>query len=141
MKLSLLFSITLIFIVSCGSTKWGYKNNKLIEKGWVDDHTFRCFGLGLPNKNSTYNNIKKAQAKQSAILDSQYRCVNYIHNIKYVFCQSTDCSRISHEIIKHKMKIGHIVKTGMVIKATFDKKNNCKVIYQIKQKGLKKKIQ
>ncbi len=137
--------VTLVFlmgIISCAS-KIG---DNLIDKGevvktqkWVDDDTFRIIGIGAPMSGETSKLVRKATAKEAAILHAQMKIVEKFFGTKIESAVGMKNFRISG--IAAAKSVEGAIKGGSVHKAIFDPKNQeAVIIYEVKVKGLKNKL-
>ena len=112
------------------------------EKGWVNNHTFRVVAIGKINP----RHIKKPRPMrdktscEAARLKAMSKIVERFAeaNIDSVKGGKLKITKIKNIIIKD---FSGVLYGGRVVKSTFDpKKNQCKVVYEIHEKNLRRKV-
>ena len=138
--MTLVLAMGLVF-TSCGGGKIGgtvegqtFKNEK-----WVDNNTFQLAASGVA-KSSLKNKVQRREsAKRAAILNAQYQVLEKFKGSKIE--GAAGMSDFESTGIAIAQEIQGVVKGGSVKSATFDEEDNCEIIYEVKAKGLKKKVQ
>ena len=111
------------------------------KDGWQDDNTYITFAEGIPDKKSNGIEERKKSARKAAVLTAQYQGVEKFRDLiikpeKYDGWEMT----WSEEAVKARQSIFNTIKSGVVLKETYDDNQNCQIIYRVYDKDLKKKI-
>ena len=139
--IGLTISMGLAFaFTSCGGGKIGgtvegetFKNEK-----WVDDNTYQLAAAGVPNSKLTNKIQRQESAKRAAILNAQYQILEKFKGSSIE--GAAGMSDFESTGIAIAQEVSGYVKGGSVVKATYDEEQNCEIIYEVKAKGLKKKV-
>ncbi len=138
--LSLLLSVGIVFSLTSCTGKIGgtVKGETITTEGWIDNDTFRLQAMGVPN--SKLKNIvqRKASSKRAAILNAQYQVLEKFKGSKIE--GAAGMSDFESTGIAIAQEVSGIVKGGSVKKITWDEQQNAEIIYEVKAKGLKKKV-
>ena len=138
----LLLSLTApaVTVISCKS---GGDNNKVNRDqfqtdGWVDGNTYRITATGIPRKKLTDPVEKKKAAKTAAILYAQSSIIDRWIGSRVNSCGGMPDLEISTPALS--LEMNEIVKKGTILSETYDEELNCEIVYEVKQKNLKKKV-
>jgi len=144
MKKLLFASFLLVVGLSFSLTSCGTKIGGTVEgesyttEGWIDDDTYRLAAAGVPNRKLTNIVARKASSKRAAILNAQYQVLEKFKGSKIE--GAAGMSDFENTGIAIAQEVSGVVKGGSVKKVTYDKDQNCEIIYEVKAKGLKKKV-
>ena len=124
-----------------GGSKIGgtVKGQTFKTEGWVDENTFRLAAAGAPKRTLTNKIARRESAKRAAILNAQYQVLEKFKGAKLE--GATGMSDFEMTGIAIAQEVQGIVKGGSVQSATYDAEDNCEIIYEVKARGLKKKVQ
>jgi len=126
-------------LTSCGSRIGGtVEGDSYTTEGWINENTYRLAAVGVPNRKLTNIVARKASAKRAAILNAQYQVLEKFKGSKIE--GAAGMSDFENTGIAIAQEVNGIVKGGSVKKVTYDKDQNCEIIYEVKAKGLKKKV-
>ncbi len=135
LAMGLLFTFT-----SCGGSKLGgqVEGQTFKTEGWIDDNTYRLAAAGV-SKSTLKNKVaRRESAKRAAILNAQYQVLEKFKGSKIE--GAAGMSDFENTGIAIAQEVSGIVKGGSVVSATYDEEDNCEIIYEVKAKGLKKKV-
>jgi len=145
MRKNLVFAIAisagiLIALTSCGGPKIGgtVQGETFTTEGWVDDDTFRIAAAGIPKKEMTNKVQRREASKRAAILNAQYQVIEKFKGSKIEGASGMENFEMTGIAIAQELRA--VTKGGSVQKVTYDDEDNCEVIYEVKAKGLKKKV-
>ena len=138
---SLILAMGLMFaFTSCGGKKIGgqVEGETFKTEGWVDDNTYRLAAAGVAKSTLKNKVARRESAKRAAILKAQYQVLEKFKGSKIE--GAAGMSDFEMTGIAIAQEIQGVVKGGSVASATFDEEDNCEIIYEVKAKGLKKKV-
>ena len=137
--MTLVLAMGLVF-TSCGGGGIGgtVKGEKFTNEKWVDDNTFQLAASGVANSKLKNKVQRRESAKRAAILNAQYQVLEKFKGSKIE--GAAGMSDFESTGIAIAQEIQGVVKGGSVKSATFDEEDNCEIIYEVKAKGLKKKV-
>ncbi|OHD70705.1 MAG: hypothetical protein A2W19_12040 [Spirochaetes bacterium RBG_16_49_21] len=141
MMLALILSAgALIALTSCGGPKIGgtVEGETFTTEGWVDDDTFRLAAAGIAKKDLTNIIQRKESSKRAAILNAQYQVIEKFKGSKIEGASGMENFEMTGIAVAQELKA--VAKGGSVKKVTWDDEQNCEVIYEVRAKGLKKKV-
>ncbi len=140
-----IFSLTVILIVmaglvACGSGKMGgeIEGDSFVTEGWVTPNIFRVTATGVPKEGIINDVQKKGTAKEAALIMAQKRIVE-----KFVGARlegAAGAADYASTGIAVSKEFGGLVKGGTIVKTTYDEDCNAEIVYQIENKGLKKRV-
>jgi len=139
--IALILSMGLVFnFSSCGGKTIGgqVEGEKFNTENWVDENTYRLAASGAPKATLKNKVQRRESAKRAAILNAQYQVLEKFKGSKIE--GAAGMSDFENTGIAIAQEIQGEVKGGSVVSATFDEEDNCEVIYEVKAKGLKKKV-
>lgn len=138
--ISFLLIVSISFsLTSCGSKIGGtVKGDSITTEGWIDENTYRLAAVGVPNRKLTNIVQRKASSKRAAILNAQYQVLEKFKGSKIE--GAAGMSNFESTGIAIAQEVSGIVKGGSVKKVTYDKDQNCEIIYEVKARGLKRKV-
>lgn len=146
MKKSLIlgFALAVAFsfvFTSCGSKKIGgtVKGETFKNEGWVDNDTFRIAAAGVAKKTLTNKVQRRESAKRAATLNAQYQVLEKFKGSKIE--GASGMSDFEMTGIAIAQEVQGVIKGGSVQSVTYDEEDNAEVIYEVKAKDLKKKVQ
>ena len=137
--LALALGLALTF-TSCGGGKIGgqVEGQTFKTEGWIDDDTYRLAASGVPKSTLKNKVARRESAKRAAILNAQYQVLEKFKGSKIE--GAAGMSDFENTGIAIAQEVSGIVKGGSVVSATYDEEDNCEIIYEVKAKGLKKKV-
>ena len=125
--------------ISCGGGMGGeVKGQSFKTEGWVDENTFRVTATGVPKPGLTNKIQRRGTAKEAALIMAQKRIVE-----KFVGARlegAAGAADYASTGIAVAKEFGGMVKGGSIIRSTYDKDDNCEIVYQIENRGLKKRV-
>ena len=139
--IGLTISMGLAFaLTSCGGSKIGgmVEGETFKNEGWLNDDTYRIAASGVPNSRLTNKIQRRESAKRAAILNAQYQVLEKFKGSKIE--GAAGMSDFESSGIAIAQEVSGMVKGGSVVTATYDDQDNCEIIYEVKAKGLKKKV-
>jgi hypothetical protein len=139
--LAMIFSVGLLFaFTSCGGGKIGgtVQGETFKTEGWLDDNTYRLAAAGVPTKTLTNKVQRRESATRAAILNAQYQILEKFKGSKLE--GAAGMSNFETTGIAIAQEVQGVVKGGSVQSVTYDAEDNCEIIYEVKAKGLKKKV-
>jgi len=138
----LAISLGIVFaFTSCGGgNKIGgtVKGKTYKTEGWIDEDTYRIAAAGVPNSKLSNRVQRQESAKRAAILNAQYQVLEKFKGSTIE--GASGMSDFESTGIAIAQEVGGVVKGGSVVSATYDDEENCEIIYEVKAKGLKKKV-
>ena len=139
--IALILSMGLVFnFSSCGGKKLGgqVEGDKFTTENWVDENTYRIAASGAP-KATLKNKIQRREsAKRAATMNAKYQVLEKFKGSKVEGAAGTSDFENTGMAIAEEVE--GFINGGSVISATYDEDDNCEVIYEVKAKGLKKKV-
>jgi len=129
----------LLTLVACGGGIGGQvKGDSYTTEGWVDDNTYRIAAVGVAKRELKNTVQRRESAKRAAMLNAQYQVLEKFKgsNIE----GAAGMSDFEMTGIAIAQEVSGVVKGGSVVKTTYDDEDNCEIIYEVKAKGLKKKV-
>jgi hypothetical protein len=142
MALVLTMGTTFAFTSCGGGDKFGgqVQGESFTTERWVDDNTFQLAASGVANSKLKDKTARRESAKRAAILNAQYQVLEKFKGSKIE--GAAGMSDFENTGIAIAQEIQGVVKGGSVKKSTFDPDTDaCEIIYEVKAKGLKKKVQ
>lgn len=137
--MALVLSMGLVF-TACGGSKIGgnVQGETFKNESWVDENTYRLAAAGVANSKLKNKVQRRESAKRAAILNAQYQVLEKFKGSKIE--GAAGMSDFESTGIAIAQEIQGVVKGGSVMSATYDEEDNCEIIYEVKAKGLKKKV-
>lgn len=136
-----LFGIALI-APSCSSEKkiGMMEGDSYRTQGWIDENTFRIAARGAYPKGDDEENpiVRQEMAKRAAILSAQYQVLEKFTGAKVTGAAGMKDFRTTG--IAVSQEVAGSIRGGSVYSEKYDD-NGCEVIYEVKAKGLQKKVQ
>jgi hypothetical protein len=139
--IGLAISMGLVFaLTSCGGSKIGgtVEGKTYKTEGWIDEDTYRIAAAGVPNSKLSNKVQRRESAKRAAILNAQYQVLEKFKGSTIE--GAAGMSDFESTGIAIAQEVNGVVKGGSVTQATYDDDDNCEIIYEVKAKGLKKKV-
>ncbi len=138
--LAFIFTCLVVFsFTSCGPSMGGQvKGESFKTEGWVDNDTFRLVTMGVAKKTLTNKVQRRASAQEAAVLDARRKILEKFKGAKTE--AASGMSDFEMTGVAVASEVAGVVAGGSVIKATYDTEDNCEVVYEVKAKGLKKKV-
>ncbi len=139
----LIFSLTApaAALVSCKSGE-----KKIVQKdiwqtdGWVDEDTCRIYAAGTPRQGLTNKIQRKGSAKESAVLIARKGLMERFKPVRIESCAGMADYGYYEYSFAESEELNAVIKGGAVVAEKFDDQDNCEIIYEVKSRGLKKKI-
>ncbi|WP_300366454.1 hypothetical protein [Brachyspira sp.] len=130
---AIIITISLLFIVSCGS---GVSKNR--PEGWINNDTFRVMGMGSPSNDVNDKFRREVISRQAAELDAKNKIAAKIVGSYIESLSSTEKGMIDEYIIQERVA-GRIRGTS-IIETKWDSKQNCTIVMELYSKNLKKQM-
>ncbi|MCP4135821.1 MAG: hypothetical protein GY754_32940 [bacterium] len=111
-----------------------------VTDGWFNKDTFRWRGTGIPKQGITDITKRKETAKNAAVLNAQYIILEKFKGTRIEGAGSMITEEWDSMYREVGNEVKKIVKNGKVIKETYDKDQNCVVVYEVSSPKLKKKV-
>ena len=148
MKKLQIFTLILIMGIaaSFSSCKTGNPGGTLGDEGtetyrtevWVDANTYRLAASAMATRTITNKIARRESAKRAAILNAQYQVLEKFTGSKIEGAAGMSNFEMTGMAVAQEVQ--GIIKGGSVVKVTYDKEDNCEVIYEVKGKKLKKRV-
>jgi len=138
---SLIFSIGLVItFTSCGGKKIGgtVKGETFKTEGWMDEDTYRISAAGVAKQTLKNKVARRESARRAAILNAQYQVLEKFKGSKIEGAAGMADFELTGIAIAQEIQ--GVVKGGSVTSVTYDDEDNAEIIYEVKAKGLKKKV-
>lgn len=124
---------------SCGNRIGGVVEGKsYTTEGWIDGNTYRIAAVGVPNRKMRNVVVRKASAKRAAILNAQHQVLEKFKGAKIE--AAAGMSNYENTGTAVSSEVQGMIKGGSVRKVTYDKDQNAEIIYEVKARGLKKRV-
>jgi len=137
--ISILALLIIAAFASCGGGIGGTVKGKTFKNEmWVDDNTFRISAAGVPTRTLTNRVQRMESAKRAAILNAQYQILEKFKGAKTHGVAGMSNFETTGVAVSQEVK--GIVRGGSVYSVTYDKDQNCEIIYEVKARGLKKML-
>ncbi|MCP4138299.1 MAG: hypothetical protein GY754_45475 [bacterium] len=107
-------------------------------EGWIDGDTYRLSSSSAPPKRFTDIARRKAAAKRAAILNAQYHILEKFKGTRIE--GAAGMADYNMTGMAHAQEVVGYVKNGKVIKETYDKEQNCEILYEVKAPKLKRLV-
>ncbi len=134
----LMVGVTLT-LSSCGSKLGGMvKGDSYRTEGWINQDTYRLTAEGVANRKLRNKVARRASAERSAIMNAKYKVLEKFKGSKVE--GAAGMSDFENTGMAVAEEVQGYIKGGSVVKKTFDEEDNCEIIYEVKAKGLKKKV-
>lgn len=140
-----IFSLLAVFTLlvaytACGGGSMGgqVQGESFVTEGWIGDDIFRVTATGVPKEGLTNEVQKKGTAKEAALIMAQKRIIE-----KFVGARlegAAGAADYASTGIAVSKEFGGLVKGGTIVKTTYDEDCNAEIVYQIENKGLKKRV-
>ncbi len=109
------------------------------KTGWINDETFVINGKGSPSAEIIDVNKRKEDSLRNAVSNAQKSAydifVTYYHEESGIGIQGYGNRK--YEFMSY---IRQIIATGRPVDIQYDSRQNCEILYEIKQERLKKKV-
>ena len=136
--MALLLVAGFAFTSCAGGGLGSMKGESSKDEAWVDDNTYRIAAQGVPKAGLTNKVQRRGTAKEAATIMAQKAVIEKFKGAKLEGASGVkDLESAGIAIAK---EFDGVVKGGSVIKSTYDDQDNCEVIYEVKSKGLKKRL-
>ncbi len=134
----IIFSLIILF--SCDGNKRSnhFVDIKAYSSGsWLDNDTFRVAAEGPAPRAIKKVSERRKSAVRSATRHAQYKVLNSFKEISNKSVLKKNRSRFERK--KLEKTVIKIIKNGYIVKGSvvYDKNDRCKIIYEVKAKGLK----
>ncbi len=130
-----------VAFVACGGTKMGgqVKGDSFVTEGWVTPDIFRVTAVGAPKPGLTNKIQRQGTAKEAALIMAEKRIIE-----KFVGARlegAAGAADYASTGIAVAKEFSGVVKGGTIVRITYDKDDNCEIIYQVERKGLKGSVE
>lgn len=109
------------------------------KTGWIDDDTYRITGKGAPSSELTDPDKRKEDALQNAVGNAQKSALD-IFMTYYTENSGMGIQGYGNRKYEFMSYVRQIIATGKAVTIEYDSRQNCEIIYEIKQERLKKKV-
>lgn len=135
LKILLILSMLLTFIISCGTGV-----SKSSPEGWINDDTFRVMGMGAPagDIDASDKFRRELTSKQAAELDAKNKIVAKIVGSYIESLSSTEKGMIDEYVIQER--VAGRIRGASVVESKWDSYQNCTVVMELYSKGLRKQM-
>ncbi len=138
--IALTVALSFVFTSCTGSKPGGtVKGETFKNEQWVDNDTYRIAAAGIAKKTLTNKIQRRESAKRAAVLNAQYQVLEKFKGSKIE--GASGMSDFEMTGIAIAQEVQGVIKGGSVQSFTYDEEDNCEVIYEVKAKDLKKKVQ
>ena len=146
MKRSLMIALILVLGVAFSFTSCG-GSNKLggqVEgktyktEGWIGNDTYRLASSAMATRTLTNKIARRESSKRAAILNAQYQILEKFKGSRIEGAAGMSNFEMTGMAVAQEVQ--GVVKGGSVRQVTYDAQDNCEIIYEVKAKGLKKKV-
>ncbi len=113
------------------------------EGCWFDDDSYRILTTVAPSRENVGMEEKRASAKRTAILMAGAHFLNLINDqrLKIIYRKFPPGAHVNFTDNNYPAKVfSSVAKDGNVLRETYDDMQNCTIIYEIHEKGLRKKV-
>ena len=136
MKKIIVFSLILLVslsFIACSSQKY-----KKYSEGWIDDNTYRVKVIGIPRARLAEQHLRRATSKEYALIMAQKKILNSFFEARI----GTECAACHYGPIRKAIskEFSSLVRSGSIIHETYDKDDNCEIVYELKSEGLKNQV-
>jgi len=136
----LILTVSVAF-VACGTAKMGgqVKGESFVTEGWVTPDIFRVTAVGAPKPGLTNKIQRQGTAKEAALIMAEKRIIE-----KFVGARlegAAGAADYASTGIAVAKEFSGTVKGGTIVRQTFDKDDNCEIIYQVEKKGLRGSVE
>ncbi len=147
MKKSLAFALIMTMgmafsFISCagGSLGGQVKGESFKTEGWINEDTYRTTAVGSPGQRwkTRSKMIQRNAAKEAARLLAVNNVLKKFKGEKIE--AASGMANFEMTGIAVSSEVEGSVRGGSIIKETYDDENNCEIVYEVKAKGLKKKV-
>ena len=144
MKLAKKFQITILLslvfgLFACVSaenrSQIGDDSKDYVTEGWIDDDTFQVRTIGAPSSRAKGLVRRRTQSEEAALLSAQKRVIELLVGAKVSGASGSDSGESTGVVLTKELQ--GVIKGGAVVKKSFDKEDNCEIVYRIQASGLK----
>jgi len=142
--LAVVVSVGVIFaLTSCGGSKLGgqVEGQSFKTEGWINNDTYRITSTGCPGKlgEGKPQTLKRKFSREAARLDAQRLVLAKFKGERIEAAAGMKDFEVSGVALAAEVE--GTVKGGSIIKETYGDDDCCEIVYEVKSKGLKKKVQ
>lgn len=122
-------------IASCSSGSAGLDGK---AEGWISDDIFQVRSSGNPGMETAGRETRKNVSRNIAVLSARRLVLDKFAGIQF---EST-FSILEFTRTRRAMEndFGEIIRRGKVVKENFTADDACEIIYQVEEKGLRRKV-
>jgi len=130
-----LLAITL-FMTGCGHKITSVDNSATNRGGWVTDDIYRISVKGIAPRSERDTAARKHSARRAAIMNARFKILKQFKKYsiesgkKMGIPQSSSCANI----------VKASIKSGTVIYQEYDSYDNCRIIYEVRSRGLRQNV-
>lgn len=141
---AIVLTVGVVFaLTSCGGSKIGgqVEGKSYKTEGWIDPDTYRLTTTGCPGKlgEGKPQTLKRKFSREAARLDAQRLVLAKFKGEKVEAAAGMKDFEVSGVALAAEVE--GTVKGGSIIKETYQEDDCCEIVYEVKAKGLKKKVQ
>lgn len=132
--------ISLSFFFACGGADTMIKGESYEKReGWIDENTYQVVAIGLPMEGIDSEMQKRSTARDAAIIKAQSRVIEKFVGAEITGKAATENSRLLGEVIKKEFS--GVIRSGDVVKETYNEQGECEIFYRVTGKDLKKNVE
>ncbi|MCL1911901.1 MAG: hypothetical protein FWG13_06825 [Leptospirales bacterium] len=137
----IVIAAAILAFVGCGGGGLGglVDGKSYKSEGWIDDDTYRTAAIGVPKKGLTSQLQRKATAKEAAKMAAQFAILEKFKGAKVEGAAGMQDFELTGIAVAKEVE--GIVKGGSVVSEKYNDDDECEIIYEVRAKGLKKKVQ
>lgn len=136
----LMMMVLFVFAWGCAGTmtSWIKKGDVYKTEGWLDGNTYQVHGIGVAPENITNKIQRRALSKEAALMDAQEQVIESMHGYMLKGKSEADMNQLKSSTVYKE--VGAMAKGGRIVQVTFGENDEADLVYQVSQKGLKKKM-
>jgi hypothetical protein len=129
----------LMVIVFLGSNIFCEQKKPGTGMDWIDGDTIRVSGTGTTIFTDKPEDVRKGTACEAAVMDAESKIIKKFSEVKLSSVEGeVSMEQLDNSVI---VKFKGIIRNGSIVKENFNsQKNECTVIYELKERGLREKV-
>ncbi len=109
-----------------------------VREGWVDKDTFRVVAVGTPIESIKDRDRRRIIAREKAIRMAQYLIMEKFKGARIEGASGmSDVETTGMAVAK---EFNAVLKGGYIVEETYNDKDECEIVYEVRSPGLKKKV-
>jgi hypothetical protein len=137
--LALSLGLAFSFISYAQGMGGGVEGKDRATEGWIDKDTFRIAASGVPIMGTTEKTKRQESAKRAAILNAQYRILEKFKGSRIEGAAGKSDFGMTGTAVAQEVK--GTIRGGHVVSEKYDAEDICEIIYEVKAKDLKNKVE